>query len=151
MNNVPSIDNGFLAPLESAMLGLETGAIPLIVFAGANSRRFVAQVSAALGATAIYASQKDFEAQFRASLKREETLFVMVDQPLGGRALDLVNAYLAARDIMGADNSLLAKLGSSPPLDGHRLTLLVEKAVLARHHVGTQQHLAEFCRVIGVS
>ena len=151
MSKVPEIDSSFLEPLESTMLALETGAVPFIVFAGANSRQFVAQVSAAFGATVIYVSQKDFDAQFRASLKKEDTLFLLIDQPLTAQTRDLVNAYLAARDIMSADNSKLGKLGIAQPAKGHRLTLLIEKTILAKHDMATQHHLAEFCQVIGVA
>jgi hypothetical protein len=151
MSTGSEIDGSFLGSLESATLALETGTIPLLVFAGANSRRFVSQVSAALGATVIYVSQKDFDAQFRASLKREDTLFLLIDQPLAGQSLDLVNGYLAARDVMGADNAKLAKLGIAAPLKTHRLMLLIEKPVFAKHDRATQHHLAEFCQVIGVA
>jgi len=151
MSKTPEIDSNFLEPLESAMLNLETGNIPLIVFAGGNSRRFAAQVAAAINATVLYVSQKDFEAQFRASLKEEHALFVVIDQTLAGRSLDLLNGYLAARDVMGADNSKLAALGIAPPAAGHQLAILVDKAVLAKHAMAIQQHLTEFCSVTGVA
>ena len=151
MSKTPEIDDSFLAPLESAMLSLETGSIPLMVFAGANSRRFVTQVAAAVGAVVVYVSQKDFDAQFRASLKQEQTLFVTIDQTLAGRSLELLNGYLAARDIMGADNSKLAGLGVAPPAAGHRLVLLIDKPVFANHAMAIQRHLAEYCTVVGVA
>jgi len=151
MGKDPEIDGSFLAPLESAMLSLETGTVPLLVFAGANSRRFASQVSAAIGATVVYVSQKDFDAQFGASLKKAQTLFVVVDQTLSGRSLDLLTGYLAVRDIMGADNSKLAALGVAPPAAGHRLALLLEKPTLANHAMAIQRQLAEYCTVIGVA
>ena len=152
MGEVPEIDQRFLAALESAVIALEIGAIPLIIFADANPRRFIAQVSAALGATVVYVSQKDFGDQFRASMKRgEDTLFVMIDQQLKGKTLQLVNAYLAARDSMGAENTQLQKLSMSVPVDGHRMALFIEKPVFATHDMDVQEHLAEFCNVIGVS
>ena len=150
MNSTPKVDGNFLEPLESAMVALETNQVPLLIFVAANSRRFADQVSGALSAMQTYASQKDFEAHFHASLKASATLLIHIDQPLAGRSLLIVNAYLAARDIMGADNSQLAKLGLPAPSAKHRVMLLVEKTVFERHDASIQSHLAEFCRSIGV-
>jgi hypothetical protein len=150
MTQTPQIDHAFLEPLESALLSLEAGQIPLLIFAGSNSRRFVAQAAAGVGATVVYVSQADFDAQVRASLKQDDTLFVVIDRTLEGKSLDLIYGYLAARDIMGADNSKLEKLRIPPPSDMHRLALLNDKPVFDGHSDAIQRHLAEFCTVIGV-
>ena len=150
MSSTPQIDAAFLEPLESALLALETRQVPLLIFVGAKLRRFVDQVSDALGATAMYASQDDFAAQCRSSFRTDDTLLILVDKPLAGKSLEIVDAYLAARDIMGADNAQLAKLGLPALADGHRLMVIVEKAVFDRHDAAVQSRLADFCRVIAV-
>jgi len=150
MSKTPEIDSHFLEPLESAMLSLETDVVPLLIFAGAQSRRFVDQVSEALGMTLVYSSQKDFEAQYRSSLKGDDTLLVHIDQPLAGKSLQIVNAYLAAHDVLGKDDSQLAALGLPAPRPGHRTILVTERAVFARHDEAVQRHLADLARVIAV-
>jgi len=151
MSRIPDIDSHFLEPLESAMLSLETDTVPLVIFDGAKSRRFVDQVSEALHTSVVYSSQKDFEAQFKSSLKGEGTLLVLIDQPLAGKTLQIVNGYLAAHDVLGKDNSQLTALGLPVPSDGHRAILVTEKALFARHESGVQRHLADLARVIGVA
>lgn len=150
MSGAPQIDQAFLEPLESALLALETRQVPLLIFAGAKMRRFVDQVSDALGATAMYTSQDDFEAQCRSSFRADDTLLILVDKPLAGKSLEIVYAYLSARDIMGADRSQLAKLGLPALADGHRMMILIDKTVFDRHDASVQSRLAEFCTVIGV-
>ena len=146
------IDSRFREPFESAALAMETTQIPLLIAQSDNHVRLVDQMSATLGGTVLYSSQPDFVNQALASLRRSDALFVIIDKPLAGKPNDFVRAYLAARDIMGADPSVLKqKFGANPPHADHRLVLAVSRRVFNLHSEPDQRHLAEFCMVIGIA
>jgi hypothetical protein len=146
------LDERFLQPVESMARAMEMAEVPLLVMRASDHAAFVDQVVAMLGGTVIYTSQSDFVAQMLASMKSFDHLFALIDTPLTQKTYDLVRAYLAARDIMGADNSQLAAGFNAPPPDAkHRLILVVDRSVFDRHAESEKRALAEFCTVIAVS
>jgi hypothetical protein len=152
MSQPVNIDAKYLQPFESMARAFEMGEVPLLFFSGADLSRFVEQTSAALGGTVVYSSQPDFQAQVLASLPGFDYLFVVIDRVLAGKAYQLVHAYLAVRDVMGADASLLARgFGAKPPAAEHRMALFVRQDTFAAHGPAEQRQLAELCTRIGVA
>jgi len=146
-----AVDTKYLQPFESMARALEMAEVPLLFFSGQDLARFVEQASAVLGCTVVYSSQPDFEAQVLASLPSFDYLFVVIDLPLMGKAYKLVHAYLAARDVFGADHSLLANLfNAKPPAAEHRMVLLVGRDTFAAHGSAEQRQIAELCTRIAV-
>ena len=151
MSEQPSIDPRFLRPLESMGKALEMAEVPMLIFTGPGLDDFADQTSALIGGRVIYSSQATFEAQSVASIKQSEYLFVVIDQPLSGRAYGLVHAYLAARDVMGADlEPMKTQFAVASLPTEHRLILLVEQAVFARHEPARQRTLSELATRIAV-
>jgi hypothetical protein len=153
MSQPVNIDAKYLQPFESMALAFEMGDVPLLFFSGgADLSRFVEQTSAPLGGTVVYSSQPDFQAQVLASLRDPDHLFVVIDQVLAGKAYQLVHAYLAMRDVMGADASLLAQgFGAQPPAAEHRMALFVRQDTFAALGPTEQRQLAELCTRIAMA
>jgi hypothetical protein len=151
MNKAATIDAKLMQPFHSMAKALEMAEVPFLIFIGTNRAPFVEQASALLNATVLYTSQKRFEEQMQASLPDEEYLFVVIDQPLAKDSYGLIHGYLAARDVMGADNSELETLGVEPPAAAHRLVLLTDRAVFEKQHASGQHSLSELCTRIAVS
>jgi hypothetical protein len=146
-----NIESRFLQPFYSAANAMQMAEVPLLIAQNEDHTRLVDQMSAALGGTVLYSSQPDLVNQALASLRGVDYLFIIIDRPLAGKAHDLVRAYLAARDIMGADPSALKeKFGAKPPHADHRLVLAVGRRVFNLQPDPDRRHLAEFCTVIAV-
>lgn len=151
MNKDEAIAPTLMQPFYSMAKALKMAEIPFLIFTGANRTLFVDQASAVLGATVLYTSQKRFEEQMRGSLPNEEYLFVVVDQPLAQPSYRLIHGYLAARDVLGADNSELETLGVEPPAASHRLVLVADLATFEGQHPSVRHGLSEMCTRIAVS
>jgi hypothetical protein len=143
-----AIDAKLAGPLYSMTKALSMAETPLLFCSGPDRRLLVEQASAILNATVVYSSQQDFEAQLLASLLNDKYLFVVIDRPLTPVAYRLIHGYLAARDVMGADDSLLAELGVEMTAAGHRLVLLTDRATFASHPATEQRRLLELCTCI---
>jgi len=151
MNKDVAIDAKLMKPFYSMAKALEMAEVPFLIFTGTNRTLFVDQASALLSATVLYTSQKRFEEHMQASLPNEEYLFVLIDQPLAEDSYRLIHGYLAARDIMGADDSELEALGVEPPAARHRLVLVTDRAVFEGQRPSVQRSLSEMCTPIAVS
>jgi hypothetical protein len=146
------IDERFLEPLESMMLAMEMSEVPLLVMQGGDSAVFADQAAAAMGGTVVYTSQPDFVKQTLASITGFDYLWAVIDEPLTGKPYQLIRAYLAARDILGADPSALAgPFHAAGPHPEHRLILFVDRTVFDRQPPAERRELAELCRVIAMS
>ena len=146
------IDDRFLQPLQSTAKAFEMAEVPMLIFVGSGLDDYTEQVSALLGSTVVYSSQADFEQQLLASIKRAGYLFAVIDKPLAGRAYRLVQAYLAARDVVGADDTRLAQgFNAGPPHKDHRLALLVDRATFEAHSLVERRSLSELSTRIAVA
>lgn len=151
MNEDVAIDAKLMQPFYSMAKALEMAEIPFLIFIGTNRTPFVDQASTLLGATVLYTSQKRFEEHMQGSLPNDEYLFVVIDQPLAQDSYRLIHGYLAARDVMGADNSELETLGVQPPAASHRLVLVADRATFDGQDPSVQHALSEMCTRIAVS
>jgi hypothetical protein len=151
MNQDVAIDATLKQPFYLMAKALDMAEIPFLIFTGTRRALFVEQASALLSATVLYTSQKRFEEQMQASLPNEEYLFVLVDQPLAKEAYRLIHCYLAARDVMGADNSELETLSVEPPAARHRLALIADRPDFEAQHASVQRQLSEMCTLIAVT
>lgn len=146
------IDERFLRPLQSMAKAFEMSEVPMLIFSKGNLDDYTEQVSALLMGTVVYSSQADFELQLLASFKQAGSLFVVIDKPLTGQAFRLVNAYLTACDVMGADAEPLAQdFNVGPPHKDHRMALLVDHATYRAHDATEKHTLSELSTRIAVA
>jgi hypothetical protein len=147
-----TISDRFKKPLYSMAKAFEMAEVPLLFMSRGDQAAFIEEISPAFGrVTLVYSSQNDFGQQLRASLPTFDYLLVAIDQPLQGRAFELVRGYLEVRDVMGADGTRLAQLGMPAPDGKHRMALFVDRATFANHDAPSQRTLAELCTRIAIS
>jgi Flp pilus assembly protein TadD len=149
MDENVKIDERFRRAFYGVAKAAMMAEIPLLVMRASDHAAFIDQAAAVLGGTVVYTSQCDFVKQMLASMTNFDYLFALIDEPLEPTPYKLILAYLAARDIMGADLSALAnQFNAAAPHPQHRLILIVNCEVFDRHDSHALNKLARLCTVV---
>jgi hypothetical protein len=152
MSQAATIEERFKKPLYLVAKCMQMAEIPLLIMRAADHVQFVDSASCLMGGTVVYTSQEDFIDQALASFSKDDYLFAIVDQPLGGQSHRLVHGYLLARDITDPDSSQLEHyFGADAPNEKHRLILVVDQTVFKNHEAVTKRQMQELCTVIADS
>jgi hypothetical protein len=150
MSKQPNLDERFKKPLYSMAKAIEMREVPLLVMSEADQWAFVAQATALLGGTVVYAAAQDAAQQILSSIVQRDYLFLIIEESLGKEVFNLIRYYLEARDVLGDVDTFLAQKYAAYPIHAdHRLIQLIDREVLQQQPA--QHSLLKLSTVIHVS